>query len=229
MRRRWLACTLGGVLAAAPVDTRGDVAEVFSSPRRIDPAIEIDYRIHFPTPDHLERFEVPADRVGRERVDDARSRVARAYLREITDALADEAVERLPLLAHLQRRYDELTTFRLGEAGLADATSRVSSGFGRRSVSAALVHDLASPWRRDPETTEVRLRVNGGGLSLSLAPTVEITRGPLRCRVGYRLAGDRLEVALARRLFDRIDLEITGSESMGNAGAQVAVGVRVAF
>ncbi len=214
-----------GVVAFAPTPAAAAMSDLFPTGRGLDAALELEYRSHYLTADHVARDEPPPDRYGRERLDDAKARVAREQVRLLQDRFVGEVLDSLPHLAELERRLEALTTFRLGgRAGAAG--SRAPAGEDDPAAGGWLRRAAAAPAPAEAGALTVRLRI-GTGLD-RVAPAVEVARGPLRGRLAFDAARERLELLLVHPLWKSATLEAAGTGGPGGA-AQLRLTVSVPF
>jgi hypothetical protein len=223
------ATLAAGAIALTAPAAAAAMSDVFSPGPRLDLAVELDYRSRYLSVDDMEHDAPPPDRFGREQLGDAKARVARHYVQELGNALADEVLESFPGLAEIERRYDELTTFRFflrkgsAGAGTSPATPGATSTDGRLFRRAAA--PSRRPEARDPLT--VRLRLNGR--LDRFAPAVEVTHGALRGRLSFDTTREWLELTLARRLWKSLEIECTRAESVGGGDSQFRLALTLPF
>ncbi len=279
LRPHLAGAVVAGVFALTPSAAPAALSDAFSPGPRLDLALELDYRGRYLTAEHVLRDEPPPDRFGQEQLADAKAEVARAYVRGLTDALLDEVVATFPLFETLERRYQQLTTFRLFQTdgnGVDDTAARGAAGLdgaasGRRlRPSRAADRGPGEEWKSgyapsagalgDPETPRggsggwpggsaagaaaglfraaardgevpvpvtVRFRLNAG--IDRVAPSVEVTRGRLRCRVSFDAARERVEVTLARRFRELLDFELVYAEELGGGGTESRLAITLPF
>ncbi len=150
----------------------------------------------------------------------------------LTDRLAEKMLGSVPVLAELERRYDDLTTFRLfrsesialartGAAGREQTVGGSTSGRGLAVERVAPVERPTADW------LTVRLRLGGGAGRLT--PAVEMTHRAFRGRVTFDPFQERLEVKLSRRLGSSLDLELTHAESFHGGGSQLRLSISLPF
>lgn len=204
-----------GAIVLTPSPAHPSIADVFAPGPRVDLAIELDYRSRFLAPDAVVTTQAAADRVGRERLDDSRSRVARAYLDRLGEELADEMIDQVPLLRLIEERYRRYADVRLAGDDPDDPT---------RPVPAAAPG--AAP---ADERFSLRLRLNAISEGLDLAPGLHLVRGLLEWRVAYRPLSERVEMTARRPLTDRLALELTSGQSVTGGGPAVQLGLTLSF
>lgn len=201
---------IAGVMALAPLPAAASIADVFSPGPRLDLAVELEYRTRFLTSDGPFVNDGPADRIGRERLDDARARVARAYLYGLRHALSDEALDWFPLFRMVEQRYRQYASVEI----LAD---------GRAAVPLSGAAANADPGY------SLRFRLNALGDDFDLAPGFELIRGALRWRLAYRPLSERIEMTARRPLMDRVFLDLTTGESLDGRGPDIHLGITLTF
>jgi hypothetical protein len=221
----WTCIVATGVLAVTPAWASAAMSEVLGVKPHVDLAVELEYRTRFLSPDHQLRDEAPPDRIGRERLDDARERVAREYVRRLTDAVADEMLDSLPFISGLERRYDRATTYRLDRTRPAPAAATDGASAAGPSDESGPRLELPAARATDVSTT-VRFRLGRG---LTLRPGLELIRGRLRARLHYGLASQRAELVVAREVLGNVSLELVGSEGLDRTGSEVRLGLRIPF
>jgi hypothetical protein len=223
-KRLWPWILATGVLAVTPAAASAAMSEVLGVKPQVDLAVELDYRTRFLSPEHQLREEAPPDRIGRERLDDARERVAREYVRRLTDAVADEMLDSLPFMSRLERRYDRVTTYRLDSPDPAAAAADGASPDGPSEGRGPRLELPAA--RATDDSTTVRFRLGRG---LTFRPGVEVIRGLLRARLHYSFASQRVELVVGRQVLGNVSVELVGSEGLDRDGSEVRLGLRVAF
>lgn len=204
------AVAAGVLIVIASPAQAGNITDVFTSEPRIDLALELEYRSWYLAPDFGLSGHLPADRIGRERFEDARRRVARAYLDVLGDGIADALVDQIPFAQALEQRYRKYSAVKL---------------LGEEPPN-ALVPAPRSwlPPEPAPRPFSLRLRLNALGEGFDLAPGIELIQGPLEWRVAYRPFSDRLETTARRPLTDRFALEFTGEQSLSRGETALRVG-----
>jgi hypothetical protein len=204
---RLASAALAAACLALPAEpARAALAEAFSADPRIDLAVQLSLRGGYLSPEHMLRDEPPPDRVGRERLDDAKADAARSYVRRVDDDLLREATVGLPGLADLERRYEALRT--LGVFRVARPGAPADAGAGGDDV------------------LTVRLRLDGG--SHGARPGVEARYGEWRGRARYQTGRERLDLDLVRRLSETLEVSLVGSDAPG-APAEIGVALTLAF
>lgn len=217
-RARWAAMGVlsAGAICLVPSPLLAALADVFVPGPRVDLAVELDYRSRFQSPGAAAAMSAAADRVGRERLDDSRARVARAYLDRLGDELADEVIEQVPLLRRLEARYRRHATLKIAGDD-PDAAGE--------TLAAGMPHD-------GPEVDDrfsLRLRVNAVGEGFDLAPGLHLVRGVLDWRLAYRPFTERIEMTVRRPLSDRLILAFTGGQSTTRGGPEVRLDLTWSF
>ncbi|HEX7124286.1 MAG TPA: hypothetical protein VF406_00735 [Thermodesulfobacteriota bacterium] len=205
-----------GAICLVPSPLHASLADVFVPGPRVDLAIELDYRTRFLSPGAATAASAAAGGIGRERLDDSRARVARAYLDRLGDELADELIEQVPLLSLLEARYRRHASLRLAgdDPDAADET-----------LASVMPH--AEPGVDD--RFSLRLRVNAIGDGFDLAPGLHLVRGLLEWRLAYRPFTERIEMTARRPLSDRLTLELTGGQSTTRGGPEVRLDLTWSF
>ncbi len=235
-RNLYRAALAAGAIALTPSAAAAAMLDVFSPGPRLDLAAELEYRGRYLSIDDMEHDAPPPDRFGREQLGDAKARLARHYVQELGSALADEARETLPGLAELERRYDELTTFRFfprkgaagaGASGGAPGAAPTDGGLFRRTAAGPF--RAAGPFGRPEEHDPLTVRFRFDGRMDRFAPVVEVTHGALRGRLSFDTTRESLELSLARRLWKSLDIECVGIESFGSGSSQFRLALTLPF
>ncbi len=226
------ATLAASVILLAPAGAAAGMSDVFSPGPRLDLAVELDYRSRYLSVDDMERDAPPPDRVGRERLGDAKARVAREYVRMLTDRLAETMLGSVPVRAELERRYDELTTFRVFRSesialARTGAAGREQTGRESTSGTGLAVESVAPVERRTADVLAVRFRLGGGAGRLT--PAVELTHRAFRGRLTFDPFRHLLEVKLSRRLGKSLDLEVMHAESFHSTGSQLRLSISLLF
>lgn len=159
LRQHLLVTAAAGVLALTPAAATAALSDAFSPGPRLDLALELDYRGRYLTSEHVLRDEPPPDRLGQEQLADTKDRVAREYVRELTDALFDEMLEIFPLFEAIERRYEALTTFRFFQSdgnGADDGADNAAARSASRPDGAAPDRHALRSSRAAPDRVPVR-------------------------------------------------------------------------
>jgi hypothetical protein len=222
-RPAWLltATLAAGPVGLVPRPAVAALADAFAGEPGVDLAVELSFRGGYLSPDHALRDEPSPDRVGRERLADAKEEVARGYISRLDDRVVEELVGSLPGLAELERRYRNLLTFRFGDrAGAPD-----SSG-AARVAGARAAEGRAGP---ADDALTVRLGVDGGGGLLGPRPAVEARLGEWRGRLRYEPTRERFDLDVTRRLSAWIEFGLVGRDSVSGGDSEVAVALTLQF
>jgi hypothetical protein len=220
-RPGWLlAATLAaGPVGFAPRPAVAALADAFSGESGVDLGVELSFRGGYLSPDHALRDEPSPDRVGRERLADAKEEVARGYINRLDDRLVRELVGSLPGLAELERRYRNLLTFRVGgRAGAPDSGG--AAAWGPPSVQ-----EPAGP---ADDTLTVRIGLDSGS-GVSPRPGVEARLGEWRGRLRYEPARERFDLDVTRRLSAWLEFGLVGRDSASGGDSEVALAMTLQF